>query len=284
MPKTKRKKAIPIAPLPMQSRKKARIVTTAFHKHTRLLSEALQENDTEKAKFHEVEIEKLGGRNAYQAASVLSVKYFSTSKWVLSVLRKRGHLKIKSASDNIVEEAFRILEVGAINTEMLEAAKRSSSDPNKTTISMRAIDIQSQHPDIEELDFFALPEKKDTQYDAIVCSMVLNCVPSPEQRGDMLYKLQKHLNSDGLLFLTIPVTCMTLSKYMDRERFRSLLLFMGYNIVEEKESPKVAFFVLKSTLGEQCQLQKKKNKFQELLTIRRGKKFRNKFGIVLSQI
>ena len=76
MPKNKRGKvAIPIAPLPMQSRKKARHVTTAFHKHTRLLSEALQQNDTEKVKFHEDEIEKLGGRNAYQQVSMCCLYY-----------------------------------------------------------------------------------------------------------------------------------------------------------------------------------------------------------------
>lgn len=199
---------------------------------------------------------------------------------MLSVLRKRGYLKFKSTSnDENSQDVFKILEVGAINTEMIEAAKRSSDDPNKTTISVRAIDIQSQHLDIEELDFFALDEAQATTYNAIVCSMVLNCVPTPEQRGDMLRKLHRHLKPDSLLFLTIPLTCMTLSEYMDRQRFNSILTYLGYTMVEEKQSPKVAFLVLKfNPASRDCNGVKK---FHELVTIRRGKKYRNKFGIVL---
>ena len=72
--KRSKKKSIPIAPKPMQSRKRARQITTAFHKHTRLRSIALEQNDEQKVKFHDEEIEKLGGRDAYQGASILSTK------------------------------------------------------------------------------------------------------------------------------------------------------------------------------------------------------------------
>ena len=209
-------------------------------------------------------------------------QHFSTTKWVLSVLRKVGRLRIIHGSNANSElsansSEVKVLEVGAINTEMIEAAKRSKSDYRKTDISVRSIDIQSQHPDIEELDFFDLEKTESTKYDVIVCSMVLNCVPTPDQRGQMLIKLRHHLVEDGLLFLTVPCTCLKLSKYMDKQRFVELIKSLGYSLVEEKETPKVAFFVLKRNIVED----EVKHKFSKLVEIRRGSKYRNLFGVVV---
>ena len=264
-------------------------VTSAFHKHTRLQNEAMKCNDVELAKYHEKEIEKIGGRQAYQAASVLSVKHFSTSKWVLSSLRKLGFLKMGRQDNN---KSLSLLEIGAINNELIEAGIRSKIDSNKTRINVRAIDVQSQHPGIEEMDFFNLPdphhEKKSDNvvFDVIVCSMVINCVPTPEQRGQMLLKIRRHMNSEALLFLTLPLTCLVHSKYIDRDSFRKLLNALGYQLIEEKESPKVAFYILKLAQNSSPSLEKhslgEKHVCQKLSVIKRGKKYRVDFGIVIS--
>ena len=53
----------------------------------------------------------------------------------------------------------------------------------------------------EEIDFFAIEPQH--QYDCVVCSMVINCVPDPKKRGEMLARLYAHLIPDRYtLYLT----------------------------------------------------------------------------------
>jgi 25S rRNA (adenine2142-N1)-methyltransferase len=200
----------------------------------------------------------------------------------------------------------RILEVGAINTELLDAAK-SSSEPalhhgNETSLNttgrragrllVRSIDLQSSHPEIEQADFLAIPltDDEEQKYDVIVCSMVLNCVTMPIQRGEMLRRLFYFLLPGGLCFLTIPKSCLTLSPYMDRLRFLEALTLTGLKVLETKESPKIAFFILERPKSENARapetsdsesiLQAKLAKFRDISTIRRGRKYTNDFSIV----
>ena len=57
--------------------------------------------------------------------------------------------------------------------------------------SSRAIDINSQSSRIEEANFLSADFEPGAQ-DAIVCSMVLNCVPNADLRGDMIKKVRHH--------------------------------------------------------------------------------------------
>ena len=353
------KKSIPLAPPPvMKSRKKARIVTTLFHKHTRNRDIALQNNDLEAAKKWEKEIEAMGGRAEYQRASVCSTKHHSTSKWVMKVLGRMGWLHgfdvIDEQAENdtkIVDSSnqenynacnqsvkrtpkrrnLQLLEVGAINTDLLDAAgrkrtvfkKKSSAKPGQDVASqkqllevnsysrietenipyhkldVRAIDIRSMNDRIEEVDFLKMPfrdsqDKHVLRYDVIVCSMVINCVTTPESRGKMLSLLFHHLRPGGMCFLTLPKLCLYQSKYITMIHFQHILSkCIGFDIQETKESPKVAFFVLKRpeqtttnniesslSLNSQQECIKKWNK---LKVVCRGKKYRNSFSVVLKE-
>ncbi len=55
----------------------------------------------------------------------------------------------------------------------------------------------------------SLSLKNQLRYDVIVVSMVINCVPTPQDRGRMLVMLKQMLEPGGLLFLTLPVSCLT---------------------------------------------------------------------------
>lgn len=263
----------------MKSRKRARQVTTLFHKHTRLLSKALSAEDVEEAKRQEEKIERLGGRDAYQAASVLSVKYFSTSKWVLSDLRKRGVIS-SGGQDNGRSSPLQILEIGAINTELIEAAKRSiGPQANRSELSVQAIDIKSQHPEIQEMDFFHLDIT--CSYDVIVCSMVINCVPTPELRGRMLFKLKHHLKPGGLCFFTLPLTCLIHSKYVTKKSFAEIVENgVGLEILEQKSSPKIAFFVFRKPEEVPIMDSSKWNGLK-IVNKKKTKKLRNPFAVIL---
>jgi 25S rRNA (adenine2142-N1)-methyltransferase len=298
----KRRKSAPLAPPPMmKSRKKARKVTTLFHKYTR-------ERDTaqEQGKAVDVErldrlIEEMGGRTEYQRASQVSTSFHSTSKWVLGVLSRNGWLHgIVTESESESEPKIRnkkcprrntlCLEVGAINTELLDAAactvteKETGVEVKKYRLQVNAVDIHSMHPGIEEADFLTMPipsQKPDKRYDCIVCSMVLNCVTFPEQRGNMLARLYHFLRPNGLAFITIPKLCLTLSRFTDQARFRAMLKAVGFEITETKESPKVAFFICRRPAsGSPVGLDPK---WTKLTTIFRGRKYRNDFSIVLNE-
>lgn len=300
----KRGKSTPLAPPPMmRSRKKARKVTTLFHKYTRERDTAQELGKTVEVERLDRLIEEMGGRTEYQRASQVSTSFHSTSKWVLGVLSRNGWLhgivteskseleaEPKPTSKKCPRRNTLCLEVGAINTELIDAAactvseKETGVKVKKYRLHVNAVDIHSMHPGIEEADFLTIPipsQNPEKRYDVIVCSMVLNCVTSPKKRGNMLARLYHFLRPCGLAFVTIPKLCLTLSPYTDLARFRALLQVVGFEITETKESPKVAFFICRRPETESpAGLDPK---WTKLSKIRRGKKYRNDFSIVLNE-
>ena len=235
--KNKRGRPIPLASLnecrPMTSRKRARKVTTMFHKLTSQRDVALEDGDTKLVKSLEENLEEMGGRKEYQRASQLSTSFHSTSKWVLGYMANNGWLygtkqntrpdnddtckNSESRKNRAPRRTTKVLEVGAINTELLDAAEiekasdgtslssshsttKSTDKRSKYNIHVRAIDIHSMEERIEEQDFLQLP-LMSPKYDVIVCSMVLNCVTTKEDRGKMLALLYHQLRPGGLCFL-----------------------------------------------------------------------------------
>lgn len=306
--KNKKKRALPLAPPPaMRSRKKARKVTTKFHALTRDREQAQLKNDTRRIQEIDEELTKLGGRQEYQRASQLSTSHHSTSKWVIGKLAQAGWLYgIREEHDTRKEKKkrkvprrkTRLLEVGAINTELLTAAKETVPSEDGTVskyrLDVRAIDLHSMHEGIEEADFLTFPLDKNG-YDVVVCSMVINCVPTPEQRGTMLARLFHQLRPGGLCFFTLPKLCLTQSPYTTPERFQSMLSDnggVGFEVVETKESPKVSFFVLRrallnrSTCSEAAAVETKNRLDAQWTTARRinkGKQYRNPFAVILNE-
>jgi 25S rRNA (adenine2142-N1)-methyltransferase len=304
----------------MKSRKRARQVTTLFHKYTRARDLALQNGESTKA--WDEKLEAIGGRQEYQKASQLSTSFHSTSKWVLGYLQRNGWLygistdskeeedsshhdsndtnqsAQKGKRKRAIRKETQLLEVGAINTELLDAAERPVDDntgdnndsktAKKYRLNVRAIDLHSMHPNrIEEADFLKLPLNNNTQkqFDVIVCSMVLNCVTTPEARGEMLVRIYHFLRPGGLLFLTIPRLCLSQSPYTNRELFLELLgpTGVGLRLEETKESPKVAFFICKRPEADTRDPSDFDERWTKLKTLQKGKKYRNPFAVVLGQ-
>jgi 25S rRNA (adenine2142-N1)-methyltransferase len=201
--KRKGKTAAPLVPPPNKtmSRKRARQVTTQFHKLTRQREAAQQANDEQALQSLEQEITVMGGREAYQKASQVSTSFHSTSKWVLAHLSRNGWIygvptvvhadasgvaamPKKPTKKEQQRRPTRILEVGAINTELLDAATTGGR-----LLQVRAVDLHAMDRRIEQADFLQLSvshKSVEERYDVIVCSMVLNCVPTALQRGEMV--------------------------------------------------------------------------------------------------
>ncbi|KAG6621421.1 25S rRNA (adenine(2142)-N(1))-methyltransferase, Bmt2 [Phytophthora cinnamomi] len=228
----KSRKALHIAPPRMKSRRKARQVTTTFHRLTHELDRLKQHKAADSsARVAEInkQLDALGGRQAYQDASILSTSFHRTSKWVFQLLT-RFELRPKAK-----QPPLRVLEVGAINTQLLSCP----------WLDVRAVDLNSRHERIEQRDFFSL--KPAAEFQVLVSSMVLNCVPGADKRGEMLRLYREHLKQGGLLFLMLPLLCLRHSQFMTYARFTKILEAVGFRVRETKDSPKVAFFCLERT-------------------------------------
>ena len=190
----------------------------------------------------ERQLQSIGGRQAYQEASVLTTSRHRTCKWVFAVITKLG-LRPKKH-----QPALRVLEVGAVNTQLMSVP----------WLEVRAIDIKAQHPRIEQVDFFDITPKGN--FDVVVASMVLNCVSSPLERGSMLALTRKHLTPGGHLFLMIPRRCIENSPYCSSEVLSDALWVVGLKVVDMKLSPKVAFFCARRHEGD---LGERANRFRQ---------------------
>lgn len=228
----------PLVPPPLRSLRVARQLTSAFHRVTRLLDSARRQGES--TAELETELEALGGREAYQAASVLTTQRHRTSKYVFSRLTAHGF-----GPRQVGREPLPLLEVGAVNLDL-------SSVPR--WLATRAIDLRSTHPRIEQRDFFTLRPRGN--YAVVVLSMVLNCVEDPSQRGAMLLGCRAHLQPHGLFFLMLPLRCLTHSPYMTEEHLTRVLAAAGFELMELKRSTKVVFLLSRAvtTLADHRQL------------------------------
>jgi 25S rRNA (adenine2142-N1)-methyltransferase len=180
------------------------------------------------------------------------------------------------------------LEVGAINTELLDAAAETTAGGEaKYHLDVRAIDLSAMEERIEEADFLLLPFSSSDvleRYDSIVCSMVINCVPTPADRGKMMCRLFQHLRPGGLLFLTLPKYCLTKSAFVTMEIFEQMLGRrggVGFDVQETKQSPKVAFFIFRRPELDEGQAKPLNKQWTQHVVRNKGKKFPNQFSVTL---
>ena len=223
----------PIGGGAMKSRKLARKVTASYHTIKNELNALAKSKADEMTKIKVAELEgrleEIGGIDAYQQASIISTEHFKTSRWVLSQIS--SHLPA-TTSKKQTKEKLKVLEVGAINIQLQQVAH----------LDVRSIDINSQDARIEEIDFFDIPPCH--YFDAVVCSMVVNCVHDVKKRGEMVVRLRHHLRTDeSLLLLVLPLRCIH-STHVGAQRLEALFAALGFRLIESRESPRLAFYTL----------------------------------------
>lgn len=261
----------PIGGQKLKSRKKARIVTSEYHniRNEQLIVERSSEygGEEKQKKLNELSnrLQAIGGTEMYQQASVVSTNHFKTSRWVISTIealgvkasknkdkdrhtdadtdtdsksltRKDNESKAnKNKAKSKPKRKVKVLEVGAINTQLQECK----------WMTVRAIDVNSQNPRIEERDFFDLCPVKE-QYEVVVCSMVVNCVTDPEKRGEMLCRLCAHVElARGYVLLVLPLRCINSKSVGGEQVFMEFLSGIGLKeALPRRITPKLVFFVL----------------------------------------
>ncbi|KAF8248788.1 hypothetical protein K440DRAFT_623822 [Wilcoxina mikolae CBS 423.85] len=234
-----RSSALPSAkPSTSLSSKASRALIRNHHTLQKQLAQAVARNDTEAAQKLRHEIEASGGLEKYQNASIhgqssqrggdsskLLIQWLNEDK---AVARGKGSLKL--------------LEVGSLSPD--NAVSKSP------LFTVTRIDLHSQHPCIETQDFMGrpLPTSEDQKFDLISLSLVLNYVPDPVDRGEMLRRTTQYLRTlnteDPLfpsLFLVLPAPCVTNSRYLNEKRLGEMMESLGYTLVKRKLSPKLIY-------------------------------------------
>lgn len=89
------------------------------------------------------------------------------------------------------------------------------------------------------MDFFDFEESGD--FDVVCLSLVINFVPTPDARGEMLCKTTRILRQNGTLFLCLPLACVNNSRYFDTERLLAMLTDIGFVVKETHASAKLYF-------------------------------------------
>ncbi|KAG9040113.1 hypothetical protein FRB95_000042 [Tulasnella sp. JGI-2019a] len=173
-------------------------------------------------------------------------------------------VKGKERADPTLKSAkLRLLEVGALLPDNYAGCS--------SWIDCYPIDLRSRHPEIKEQDFMLLDQERNhAAWDLISLSLVLNFVGDPYNRGNpklryhharrgsntrvtlgsMLRLAHKFLRPDtGLLFIVLPLPCVSNSRYLDLPHFRDLMAAIGFRIEKErwKESGKVGYWLFRAT-------------------------------------
>ncbi|KAF2868367.1 putative methyltransferase-domain-containing protein [Massariosphaeria phaeospora] len=247
----------------VQERMSSQQSRTIIRTHHRLQKEhaaAIRKGDVETAERVSESIEKNGGLKVYQAASKQgqSKDRGGDSSRVLVEWLQQAKLLGPKASHS--EEGsgghvapYRLLEVGALST-----TNEISQYPQ--TIHVTRIDLNSQGPGIQKQDFMErpLPTTSADQFDIVSLSLVLNYVPDPVGRGEMLKRIAQFLRKleaphSGTkpvlpaLFFVLPLPCVENSRYLDEELLLRIMTNLGFDLTNNKATAKLCYYLFTST-------------------------------------
>ncbi|KAJ8654399.1 hypothetical protein O0I10_009968 [Lichtheimia ornata] len=173
------------------------------------------------------EMESMGGLDWYQRASQLGQskqRGGDSSKWLVQVL-KRHHLQRPS---------MRVLDVGALSPDNYR--------PYQSWIEATPIDLNPQDPRITKQDFLKMAPRRE--FDIVSLSLVVNFVGDPKDRGQMLIHSRDFLLDNGLLFLVLPLPCITNSRYMSHDHLLQMMNDIGYTTcIQHHFSNKLAYYL-----------------------------------------
>ncbi|GEQ70849.1 hypothetical protein JCM33374_g4529 [Metschnikowia sp. JCM 33374] len=189
----------------------------------------------------DAEIDLRGGLHVYQMASTVGQDHQrggDSSKWLVKWFEQQ---KRTAAS---------ALEIGCLSaTNAISTCGRFGH--------VTRIDLNSQGPSILQQDFMQRPSPASDadRFDVISCSLVLNFVPTPAQRGAMLKRMtdflrepepvqtgSEHKNKSAL-FLVLPLPCLSNSRYFNRDMLREIMASLGFREIQSHEAKKVIYLL-----------------------------------------
>ncbi|KAL6719627.1 25S rRNA (adenine2142-N1)-methyltransferase [Lecanora helva] len=265
---------------PALSSRATRTTVRDHHNLRKKLSAASTNGDHAEADRLRARIEELGGLNKYQQASLKgqsAQRGGDTSKVLVEWISDAVGHQIDNEGNR---EKLKMLEVGALSTD--NACSRSS------LFHVERIDLHPLQSQIRQQDFMerTIPAKETLNldgFDIVSLSLVVNFVGDPAERGEMLRRVEAFLRTsinpqvEGFpaLFLVLPASCVTNSRYLDEDRLESMMRSLGYTKTNQKMSAKLVYYLwtYRKDPTDECYAFKKE-------VIRTGNS-RNNFAIVL---
>lgn len=238
------------------SRKATKTLIGQIHALEKRRAQAARDGDKAAEAKAAAQVAALGGIEKYQQASLQGQRTDrggDSSRVLMEWLKPiEAELKATTTTDGSTQR-LQMLEVGALSTT--NACSRSGF------FDIRRIDLNSQGDGILQQDFMQrpLPIDESERFDVISLSLVLNFVPDPVGRGDMLLRTLDFLRQptrleDGTtlelkpwfpsLFFVLPAPCVSNSRYLNEEKLKSILASLGYEVKQSKKSLKLVYYLL----------------------------------------
>ncbi|KXL50802.1 MAG: hypothetical protein FE78DRAFT_66586 [Acidomyces sp. 'richmondensis'] len=222
-----------------------RNVIRTHHQLTKELVKAEAQGKETEANELKKRISDLGGLKSYQAASIIgqSGERGGDSSVVLMTWLEPLAAEIAKSPNKL-----KLLEVGALSTK--NACAKSG------LFDIERIDLFSETKEIIQQDFMKrpIPSCRRDQFDIISLSLVLNFVPDPVGRGEMLKHTCRFLNNRAAqscteqlkdafpaLFLVLPAPCIWNSRFMSEQRLICLMASLGYVLLQHKLTAKLMY-------------------------------------------
>ncbi|CAF9925279.1 MAG: hypothetical protein GOMPHAMPRED_003847 [Gomphillus americanus] len=227
------------------SSKVTRTLIRSHHTLHKRLKQAETAGEIARANEIRLQIETQGGLAKYQQASIQgqsSQRGGDSSKLLIEWLQELGLSTTEHTK-------LRLLEVGALRVD--NACSRCG------IFDVVRIDLNSQHEQILQQDFMTRPmpvdeaDREENGFDVISLSLVLNYIPDPVGRGEMLKIVasflrralqNEQLNTFPGLYLVLPRPCITNSRYLDEAMLEAMMSSLGYVMTRTKLSSKLAYY------------------------------------------
>jgi 25S rRNA (adenine2142-N1)-methyltransferase len=165
---------------------------------------------------------------AYQKASLKYGIIHNTSKWL-----------IKHLPRILTSQPLFLLDVGTL---VPGYSHKNWLIPTYINLQVPPGGLQLA---IQQCDYITfIPQKS---FNIICLSLVLNFVPTPEMRGQMLKKAWSDLTIDGVLYIVLPRACLCNSKYLDAVEFDKILSHIGFKLLRSHLSPKLFYGIYQKT-------------------------------------
>lgn len=227
------------------SSKASRTLIRKHHELRKQQAKALAQDNFAEAEAIAGEIEAQGGLKIYQQASLngqSKERGGDSSKTLLQWLEPSWKSLQKE-----VRPKLRMLEIGALTS--------SNACSRQGMFDVTRIDLNAQDEGIQQQDFMErpLPVTAAEKFDIISLSLVLNFVPNPLARGDMLLRTTSFLGASQVpselkeyfpsLFLVLPAPCVLNSRYMNEAKLQELMHSLGYFLVKHRLSKKLGYYL-----------------------------------------
>ena len=142
---------------------------------------------------------------------------------------------------------LQVLEVGALSTR--------NAISKVDGLEVTRIDLHSQEPGIQEIDFMDLsvPDTEEQRHHITSHSLVLNFVPNAAARGTMLQRISGFLSRDAsesasrqfpCLFLALPLPCVENSWYLTGDRLEEIMTSLGFSLIKVKKTNKLHYSIM----------------------------------------